>query len=62
MGNCNSMKMGKGHRVGGEHQSGLRSMSGTKQPRQPHGGHGSKPKSNDYERGERQSKMRDKAD
>ena len=62
MANCNAMSMGKSHRVGsGEHQSGLRSKDGTAQPKQPHGGHGSKPKSEGFERGERQSGLRDKA-
>ena len=63
MGNCNAMKMGAGHRVGsGEHQSGLRSKDGTAQPKQPHGGHPSKGRSERFEKGERQSKLRDEAD
>ena len=61
MGNCDAMKMGQSHRVGsGEKQSGLRSKDGAAQPKQPHGGHGSK-MSDKGERGERQSGLRDKA-
>ena len=61
MASCDAMKMGKGHRVGGEHQSKLRSMGEVRQPKQPHGGHGSK-RHEPEGRGEHQSKLRDKAD
>ena len=60
MASCDAMKMGKGHRVGGEKQSGLRDKSTVAAPKQPHGGHGSK-MSDKGERGERQSGLRDKA-
>ena len=64
MGNCDAMKMGKGHRVGsGEHQSNLRGRDGPTSPgrKQPHGDHPSK-MSDKFEHGERQSGLRDKAD
>lgn len=62
MGHCDAMKMGSPHRVGhGEKQSSLRSKSGTAQPKQPHGGHGSKRHEREG-RGEHESKLRSEAD